>query len=216
VDGSTDWNTTPVIGGPSITTSSGSVKLTDVVGERIVTLKAETTINGFPFRETIDVSFGKGPLSVFAKPPINGGLPWATADRIAVIDKNNDFTASSTIFPASEFCGGTVHVGSSDIIIEGSGSGPESYTADFSGGLILGHWRHGDLLPNSYYSITSKLPTLGQLIAVSAQEKGIGKITQKGAAIAAGWPRARYSTGQVFFLSFGKFSPTTSTWPTAS
>jgi hypothetical protein len=74
----TDWQATPVVGGPSMSTSSGSVKLTDVVGERIVTLKAETTIIGVPFTETNDVSFGKGPLSVFTNPPVKE-LQWATA-----------------------------------------------------------------------------------------------------------------------------------------
>jgi hypothetical protein len=87
VDGETDWQATPIIGGVSIATSSGEVNLTDVVGDRIVTLKAETTINGVPITETIDVSFGKGPLSVFGKPPSTGGLPWATANRIPIIDK---------------------------------------------------------------------------------------------------------------------------------
>jgi hypothetical protein len=203
VDGAIDWEATPVISGPSITTSSGSVKLTDVVGERIVTLKAETTINGVLFTETIEVSFGKGPLSVFAKPPSTGGLPWATADGVAEGDDNNDFTASSTTgFPAAEFCGGTVV--SSDITI--GGSGPKSYTADFSGGLISGHWRDGDKYPETYYSITSKLPTLGQLVAVSAfKEKFSSNVKRKGAAVAAGWPCSVYWSGQVFFDSTGIF-----------
>jgi hypothetical protein len=204
VDGTTDWNATPVIGGPSITTSSGSVKLTDVVGERIVTLKAETTINGVPFTETIDVSFGKGPLSVFAKPPSTEGLPWATADGIALKVNIKNFTASSTTFPAANFCGGTVHVGYSDIIIGGNRS--ESYTADFSGGIISGHWRSGDMYPNQYYSITSKLPTIGQLVAVSAyNSKYNSNVKRKGAAMAAGWPRVLYWTGQVYFGSTGYF-----------
>jgi hypothetical protein len=202
VDGTTDWNATPVIGGLSLTTSSGSVKLTDVVGDRVVTLKAETTINGVYLTENIDIIFGKGPLSDFTKPPSTEGLPWATADtidEINIITKIvNDFTAFTTTFPAAEFCGGNVHVGSSDIII--GGSERYSYTVDFSGGLNSGHWRYGDKYRNSYYSITSKLPTLGQLVAVSAfNEKIYSNVKRKGAAIAAGWPRTRYWTGQVFF-----------------
>jgi hypothetical protein len=205
VEGATDWQTTPVIGGPSIVTPTGSVKLTDVVGERIVTLKAETTIKGVLFTETIDVSFGKGPLSVFAKPPSTEGLPWATANGIAIKDSNNDFTANSTTFPAATFCGGTVHVGSSDIII--GGSGPQSYTVDFSGGIISGHWRYGDKYPDSYYSITSKLPTIGQLVAVSVfHKRNYSNVKRKSAAIAAGWPCGIYITGQVYFYSFGGFN----------
>ncbi|MDR1677812.1 MAG: hypothetical protein LBS44_05400 [Deltaproteobacteria bacterium] len=69
VDGGVDWDLTPVIGGTSVTNSDGKIKLTDVVGERIVNLRAETAIDGFHFTDTIAVSFGKGPLSVFAKPP---------------------------------------------------------------------------------------------------------------------------------------------------
>jgi hypothetical protein len=198
------WNYRPIIGGFSIATSTGAVKLTDVVGERIVTLKAETTINGVPFTETIDVSFGKGPLSVFAKPPTSLGLKWATANSISEIDNNNDFTASSTTFPAAEFCGGTVHAGSSDIII--GGSGPSSYTADFRGGLLSGHWWYVDEYPECYYSITSKLPTIAQLLAVSSFDDYNNKFLSKGAANAAGWPSyAEYWTGQVCFNSFGKF-----------
>jgi hypothetical protein len=204
VDGTTDWEATPVIGGISISTTTGTVKLTDVVGERIGTLKAETTVNGVPFTETIDVCFGKGPLSVFAKPPSTELLEWSTAYGIAMIDNKNDFTAKSTTFPAAKFCGGTVHVGSSDIII--GGSGPESYTADFSGGIISGHWRYGDKYPNSYYSITSKLPTIGHLVAVSAFSDIIySNVKRKGAAMAAGWPCHSYWTGQVGFNSEGSF-----------
>jgi hypothetical protein len=214
VDGTTDWRATPILGGICVTTSSGSIKLTDVVGERIVTLKAETTINGIPFTEVIEVGFGKGPLSVFAKPPSTIEKKWATAGGI---DNKNDFTASSTAFPAAEICGGTVHSGSSDIII--GGSGPESYTADFSGGLISGHWRSGDEFPDCYYSITSKLPTIGQIMAVSSKRPTIDQlkfktdvskvkriiVNSKGAAIAAGWPLETYWTGQVYFDSFGNF-----------
>jgi hypothetical protein len=84
-----------------------------------VTLKAKTVINGVIYAETVSVSFGKGPLSVFAKPPSKGGWPWATASSIAVIDNKNDFTANWTTFAAAEFYGGTVQVGSSGITIGG-------------------------------------------------------------------------------------------------
>jgi hypothetical protein len=203
VDGTTNWEETPIIGGISVFTSTGTVSLTDVVGERIVTLKAETTINGVPLTETIDVSFGKGPLSAFAHPPSKIELPLATASGIATEDNKKYFTADSTIFPAVNFCGGTVHVGSSDITI--GGSKPESYTADFSGGIISGHWRYGDKYPNQYFSTTSKLPTIGQLLAVSSfSEKIYSSVKRKGAAMAAGWPCRDYWTGQVHF-SYGKF-----------
>ncbi|MDR1568155.1 MAG: hypothetical protein LBS33_05715, partial [Streptococcaceae bacterium] len=133
IDGTTNWNATPVIGGPSITTSTGTVSLSDVVGERLVTLKAETTINGTLHTETIVVSFGQGPLSVFTKPPSSKGMRWATARGIPATagDDRGDFTAltNPSGFPAADFCGGTVHSGSSDITV--GGRGPSSDTADF-------------------------------------------------------------------------------------
>jgi hypothetical protein len=143
IDGATNWNSTPVIGGPFITTSNGRVSLSDVVGERLVTLKAETTINGAQYTETIEVSFGRGPLSVFTKPPSSKGMQWATATVIFPTADDNyrgDFTAltNPSGFPAADFCGGTVYTGSSDITV--GGSAPESYTADFTKGkkIIIG------------------------------------------------------------------------------
>jgi hypothetical protein len=218
VDGATDWKATPIIGGPSITTSSGLVMLTDVVGERVVILKAETTINGRFYKETIEVSFGKGPLSVFSKPPSPTGLRWATAMGMKATKdegkpKIGDFTATSTTFPAAKFCGGTVFNGSSDITIKGRG--PDKYFSDFSGGVNSGHWRCSDTDPDGdfYYSITSKLPTLGQLLAVAAFKEGFSdEINRKGVALAAGWPdddekkgRYQYWTGQVGFYPTGIF-----------
>jgi hypothetical protein len=220
IDGTTNWNVTAVIGGPSITTSNGTVRLSDVVGERLVTLMAETTINGTPHTEIVVVSFGKGPLSAFSKPPSNGGRQWATAFGIMATKGNTydnppptrwgDFTDASTTFPAADFCGGTVHSGSSDITV--GGRGPESYRADFTKGKNINHWRDGDRA-NRYYSITSKLPTFGQLVAVAAYEGSVhSKVKRKGAALAAGWPDNAskkgyyiYWTDQVSFNSNGYF-----------
>jgi hypothetical protein len=217
IDGSTNWNSTPVIGGPSITTSSGTVRLSDVVGERLVTLKAETTINDAQHAETIVVSFGKGPLSVFTKPPSSKGMQWATARGIpATAGDNNrgDFTSltNPSGFPAADFCGGTVHSGSSDITV--GGSGHKSYVADFTKGKNIKHWRDGDRFSNRYFSTTSKLPTLGQLVAVAAYDGRIySEVKRKGAALAAGWPDDAdnegyylYWTGQVYFDYDGGFN----------
>ena len=61
--------------GTTTNTISGSspitVNLTDVMGERTVTVRAEVKINGYSFfsTQTKDISFGKGPLSVFAGEP---------------------------------------------------------------------------------------------------------------------------------------------------
>ncbi|MDR2123486.1 MAG: Ig-like domain-containing protein [Desulfovibrio sp.] len=54
----------------STTDPSGAttMQLTDIVGERILTVKAEVTISGITYSATQDVSFGKGPLSKFTAP----------------------------------------------------------------------------------------------------------------------------------------------------
>jgi hypothetical protein len=217
IDGTTKWNATPVIGGLSINTSTGTVSLSDVVGERRVTLKAETTINGTQHTETIVVSFGQGPLSVFTKPPSSKRMQWATARGIpATAGENNtgDFTdlINPSGFPAADFCGGTVHSKSSYITVDGSDS--SSYTADFTKGKQINYWIDGYRRVNRYYSTTSKLPTLGQLVAVSAYDGRIhSDVKRKGAAIAAGWPNDTdnegyypYWSGQVLFYSDGYFS----------
>ena len=53
--------------------------LTDIVGEREVTVKAEVTYDGQSYEATKSVKFGKGPLSVFAGPPSTSGKTWADA-----------------------------------------------------------------------------------------------------------------------------------------
>jgi hypothetical protein len=44
------------------------MRLTDIVGERIITVLAVVTIDGTDYTATRDVSFGNGPLSVFNAP----------------------------------------------------------------------------------------------------------------------------------------------------
>ena len=55
--------------------------LTDIVGERTVTVKAEVRVNGTPCTATQTVSFGAGPLAVFAGKPRKGALRWDEAAR---------------------------------------------------------------------------------------------------------------------------------------
>jgi hypothetical protein len=217
VHGTKYWDERPVIGGTSTTTAAGvaEVKLTDVVGQRTVTLKAETTIGGVTYSDTAVITFGKGPLSVFTKRP-TVGKKWAMAAGIPDTADlySGDFTAltNQSSFPAAALCGGIVHTGSSDITI--GSSEPKSYSADFKNGKNLNHWRDGDILTKEYYSTTSNLPTLGQLVAVSAYYGGYHtNVKRKGAALAAGWPDDAYHngyyhywTGQVGFDSIGYFS----------
>ena len=53
--------------------------LTDIVGEREVTVKASVEYNGQTYEAAETVTFGDGPLSVFAGPPSTGGNTWAEA-----------------------------------------------------------------------------------------------------------------------------------------
>ena len=53
--------------------------LTDIVGEREVTVKASVEYNGQTYEAAETVTFGDGPLSVFAGPPSTRGNTWAEA-----------------------------------------------------------------------------------------------------------------------------------------
>jgi hypothetical protein len=184
-------------------------QLTDVVGSRTVKVKAVTTVAGVPYSKTFEVRFGPGPLSIFTSAP-TVGLQWAVALDVYSSPRFTELINPAG-FPAAAFCGGEVHTGSLDIAI--GGSGPSSYTANFTGGINLNHWREGDVLSNRYYSTTSKLPTLGQLMAVSAYNVySYDTVKRKGAALAAGWPDDAmnagwysYWAGQVNFDSYGYF-----------
>jgi hypothetical protein len=59
-----------ISGTTSATNASGeaSMQLTDIVGERVITVKAEVLIGGTTYSVTQAVSFGNGPLSVFNAP----------------------------------------------------------------------------------------------------------------------------------------------------
>jgi hypothetical protein len=221
VNGETDWEATPVVGGHSITTSDGAVKLTDIVGERKVSLKAEASLKGVIYTEIIKLTFGKGPLSVFTKKPSNGGMQWATACGVTATKdfgdpKQGDFTANTTAFPAAEYCGGTVYSGPLDITVQGSSKNGYSryYLVNFSRGILRGHWKDLFLEESRAYSTTSNLPTVGQLLAVSAQSPNSfqAHINRKGAALAAGWPdddeeigNFGYWSGDVLFDTTGDF-----------
>lgn len=58
--------------------NSDSVALTDIIGLRTVVVKAAMTIKGAAYSQTATVTFGPGPLSVFAGKP-QGNMNWAKA-----------------------------------------------------------------------------------------------------------------------------------------
>ena len=84
------WGKTPLslsylesdrIAPEGVAPTGAAASLTDIVGERTVTVKAEVRVNGTPCTATQTVSFGAGPLAVFAGKPGRGGLTWDDAAR---------------------------------------------------------------------------------------------------------------------------------------
>lgn len=59
--------------------TGAEASLTDIVGERTVTVTATVEYGEQTYTQTTTVSFGDGPLSVFAGPPLPGGKTWANA-----------------------------------------------------------------------------------------------------------------------------------------
>ncbi|MCL2123061.1 MAG: hypothetical protein FWH34_03120 [Desulfovibrionaceae bacterium] len=64
------------VSGPAPT--GDTARLTDIVGSRVVRVRASMNIGGTVHSQTIDVSFGKGPLSVFRNKPL-GPMSWVKA-----------------------------------------------------------------------------------------------------------------------------------------
>ncbi|MDR1487988.1 MAG: hypothetical protein LBT62_08385, partial [Deltaproteobacteria bacterium] len=124
---------------------------------------------------------------------------WAHGNFFDLVGTNGrDFPAAVGV------CGAAADV--SAIKSNSSGS---SHSAAFTTGSS---WRVGDRYSDEYFSTISKLPTFGQLAAVSAYSEYHPKVKRKGAALAAGWPDDarneglyRYWTGQVYFDSRGGF-----------
>jgi hypothetical protein len=61
------WQKNVIMGAPPAT---GLARLTDIVGQRDVTLKAMASIDGIDYTAKVRFSFGKGPLSEFTSAPI--------------------------------------------------------------------------------------------------------------------------------------------------
>ena len=81
-------------------TSPITVNLTDVMGERTVTIQAKVNINGYTVMQDQNASFGKGPLSVFAGPP-KGNMDWTSAISACggTVDLNIDGYQRATNLP---------------------------------------------------------------------------------------------------------------------
>jgi hypothetical protein len=214
-DGTRDWAADAVVETP-VTTAA--VKITDVVGSRSVTLEAAVCIGGNNNETTEsactgnsgtwytgeqEVTFGAGPLSVFATDPTlgKGNKAWAILYGTSG-NGNGDFTSSSNTFPAAVAAGGNVRHDS----VSTSGTSP-GMTAIFQ----TPDWETGEIF-GGHYSTTAKLPKVSQLLAVARYSSYESSVPRKGAAFAAGWPDDGYDSGwyvywsgEVFFNDVGYF-----------
>lgn len=97
----------PVSAGTALTSSTTSntdtfgdatIELTDIMGERTVSVQAKVTIGGVDYTATQAVTFGKGPLSVFRH--ADAGAKWANHRPIS-----NPENSEKSDFPAAYMCG---------------------------------------------------------------------------------------------------------------
>jgi hypothetical protein len=104
-------------------TGGNTVYLTDIVGSRTVTVKAEVTIDGTPYTKEIDVSFGPGPLSRFYAPVQN--KLWMEAYEECNGGNSYPDQGNHPGYPASpaDWSGG-IYVGGGDDFAGGSGGLP--------------------------------------------------------------------------------------------
>jgi hypothetical protein len=94
----------------STTAPSGAttMQLTDIVGERVITVEARVNIDGTDYTAMQAVSFGNGPLSVFA--PVGAYSPWQLWDQAyhtcngSAYPKGTDHTTGWT--PSGTYVGG--------------------------------------------------------------------------------------------------------------
>jgi hypothetical protein len=165
-------NTSPATDASGKTT----MQLTDIVGERVITVQAKVTIGGTDYYTVPQaVSFGNGPLAVF-KAPVGTSSPYLTWDEAyAHSDCNN------TSYP------GTDH----------------SAASGWSNGNYVGGAYSGGGVSTNVPS-SGKMPTRAEYQAVSARDTSWGNtnpnLNAQGAACAAGWaagwPNYWYWTGE--------------------
>jgi hypothetical protein len=179
-----------------------------VVGSRVVTVQASTIVDGATYSDSKEIEFGPGPLSVFKTAPVVG-RQWARYNGTQFGTGDGDFKAldgSNAIdFPAVVgVCAGSIDVSSIRVTNHGS----QDYAAAFS---LDNGWIVGEYHSDEYYSTTSRLPKISQLVAVSRHDgsdyySDNNSKYRKGAALAAGWPddeggngNYEYWSGQVLF-----------------
>jgi hypothetical protein len=191
-NGASMWSADAVEGTPP---SGDTAQLTDIVGQRTVLVKVETELDGTPFSATANVTFGRGPLSVFSTAPSSGTAQFMTNTGIAL--GNWAVTSPSNSFPAAAACGGSVDNASVTITVIFP-----TVTVNYAPGS---GWETIYLQPfnvNSLYSTTSRLPSYPEIVAVGRNVSTFyPTISKKGAAVAAGWADEYYISGNIDSIS---------------
>ena len=171
--GGTDWGAVPVSGSPPNTRTAF---LTDIVGNRVVEVRASAYVGGVQVTKNLIVNFGPGPLSVFSG-TYHTGRQWATSSSYA--DWRTTMVPAN--FPAAAFCSGGSWAPGTTIDVDGGG------VAYYDG---LAGWEEKTIdLKKFGHSAPSKLPTMDQLLSVSRYDGSYNAgIPRKGAILAAGYP----------------------------
>jgi hypothetical protein len=129
-----------------------TAQITDVIGDRSVTVQAIATVDGSTVTKVLNVAFGHGPMSVFSGPPAS--TTWATSDANTVFPS----LGSAANYPYANMCGGFTP------------PPPNSVTANPSLDAV---WGAGWWTVHSFKSFTwayltaSKLPSVEQVLAVA-------------------------------------------------
>jgi hypothetical protein len=168
-DGTSGWYSSTQ---PEGAAPTGAVaQLTDVVGNRTATVRAETTVDGTVYTKNLTVAFGDGPLSVFS------GVDHPSK-QFADSANYLSFPTAATVFPAAVTCGGFQDA-STIVVTFGVGAAYGSGWTTYTHPTLAYPFAHAD---------NSKLPTWEQLLAVATYNSSImSDYPRKGAAKAAGW-----------------------------
>jgi hypothetical protein len=181
------WDSLPVIGGnPPPATALPVRTLSDVVGQRVVKVKAETTIDGVLRTRILTVPFGPGPLSVF-------GRLIETSTKFAT---NHDYVPffqfladNQTDFPAAYACGGSMPISSVNF------TPPDNiiFNAPDWDNIQYG------FSISTYYAKKTRLPTIDQLIAIDIEQTiGLRNYNGKLAGMAAGLGPCSINSGSLW------------------
>jgi hypothetical protein len=154
----------------SITASSGetAMQITDIVGERVITVQAKVNIGGTDYTATQAVSFGNGPLSVF-RAPVGTSSPYPAWDDAYA-------ECNGRRYPGTDYSSSSGWVDGNYV-----GGAYDSY------GVTTDDPNSGKMPTIDEVQAVSSYYTGGTIYNPNSNAQG--------AAFAAGWPNLSYWTG---------------------